>query len=84
MVQLLLKLVARGGEKWWDLRGGQRWDLDDRGGQLEWIEICGEFDGETFGCGKGGFGRKDEEVGGQRVDYSASGQVVELKPKVEN
>lgn len=51
---------------------------------MEWIEICGEFDGETFGCGKGGFGRKDEEVGGQRVDYSASGQVVELKLKVEN
>jgi hypothetical protein len=68
--------AAAGGDRWWDLRGGKGGVWTDRGEWLEWNEVCGAFDEEVFGDGKGEFGREKEEVGGQKVVYNRFGQVV--------
>jgi hypothetical protein len=77
------KAAARGGDKWWDLRGGKGGVWTDKGQWLEWNEVCGAFDEEVFRDGKGEFGKESEEVGGQKVVYNAFGQVVEGKVSVE-
>jgi hypothetical protein len=58
------------------LRGGKGGVWTDRGEWLEWNEVCGAFDEEVFGDGKGEFGREKEDVGGQKVVYNRFGQVV--------
>jgi hypothetical protein len=68
--------AAAGGDRWWDLRGGKGGVWTDRGEWLEWNEVCGAFDEEVFGDGKGEFGREKEEMGGQKVVYNRFGQVV--------
>jgi hypothetical protein len=61
--------AQEGGEKWWDLRGGKGGVWTDRGEWLDWNEVCGAFDSEVFGDGKGEFGYEDESIGGQKVEY---------------
>jgi hypothetical protein len=77
------KAAAGGGDRWWDLRGGKGGVWTDKGEWLEWNEVCGEFNEEVFGDGKGEFGREPEELGGQKVVYNAFGQVVQGKFKVD-
>ncbi|KUJ15336.1 uncharacterized protein LY89DRAFT_719906 [Mollisia scopiformis] len=78
--------AAKGGDQWWDLRGGKGGVWTDRGEWLEWNEVCGAFDEKVFGDDKGEFMREKEEVGGQKVVYKF-GQVVQgklPKPKPSN
>lgn len=65
-----------GGDKWWDLRGGKGGIWTGKGEWLEWNEVCGVYDNEVFGDGKGEFGREDEKDGGQGVQYDKFGNIV--------
>lgn len=69
-----------GGDKWWDLRGGKGGIWTGKGEWLEWNEVCGVYDNEVFGDGKGEFGREAVKNGGQGVQYDKFGNIVSGKP----
>lgn len=50
------KTGAGGEEKWWDFRLGKGGAWMDDGTWLPWNKVCGGFEDEVFGDGKGRFG----------------------------
>ncbi|KFY85603.1 hypothetical protein V500_08257 [Pseudogymnoascus sp. VKM F-4518 (FW-2643)] len=51
--------AARGGELWWDFRGGKGGIWTDKGEFLEWQEVCGQYDETVFGDKMGKLGEED-------------------------
>jgi hypothetical protein len=47
-----------GEEKWWDFRPGKGGVWMDDGTWVPWNKVCGEFEDEVFGDGKGRFGEE--------------------------
>ncbi|OBT95053.1 hypothetical protein VE01_07356 [Pseudogymnoascus verrucosus] len=52
--------AARGGEYWWDFRGGKGGIWTDKGEFLEWQEVCGQYDEAVFGDKMGKLGEEDK------------------------
>ena len=51
--------AARGGQTWWDSRGGRGGVWTDRGEWLAWGEVCKGCEDEVFMDGKGVWGREE-------------------------
>ncbi|KAH0537015.1 hypothetical protein FGG08_006150 [Glutinoglossum americanum] len=64
--------AGMGGQKWWDMRGGKGGVWTDKGEWMSWEEICGGFEEEVFGDGRGSWG----EDGGNRKVYNSWGKLV--------
>jgi hypothetical protein len=75
------KAAAGGGDKWWDLRGVVCGQI--RGSGWTGMRFVGLLTRRFLGMGKGNLGRRVRELGGQKVVYSAFGQAVEGKVRVE-
>ncbi len=54
--------AAKGGQTWWDSRGGRGGVWTDNKVWMGWGDVCGGFEGEVFGDGKGVWGREEGEV----------------------
>ncbi|OBT82643.1 hypothetical protein VE02_07905 [Pseudogymnoascus sp. 03VT05] len=65
--------AARGGEYWWDFRGGKGGIWTDKGEFLEWQEVCGQYDEAVFGDKMGKLG--EEEKVAQPV-YNKFGKII--------
>jgi hypothetical protein len=50
------KMTAGDDEQWWFFRDGKGGVWTDDGTWLHWNEVCGDFEEEVFGDGKGTFG----------------------------
>ena len=58
----------------------------DKGEWLEWNQVCGAFDAEVFGDGKGVFGHEDDVKGKVKAVYNSFGQLIagqEVKEEVK-
>ncbi|KFY23695.1 hypothetical protein V493_05677 [Pseudogymnoascus sp. VKM F-4281 (FW-2241)] len=52
--------AVRGGDLWWDFRGGKGGIWTDKGEYLEWQEVCGQYDETVFGDKMGKLGEEDK------------------------
>lgn len=64
--------ASRGGQKWWDSRGGRGGVWTDNGSWMEWGQVCKGVEKEVFGDGKGVW---MEEEGKRRV-VNSFGKVI--------
>ena len=64
-----------------DVRGGRGGVWTDKGQWIEWNEVCGAFDEELFGDGKGIFGHEDDGTseGKTKAVYNSFGQLIAMK-----
>lgn len=54
--------AAKGGQTWWDMRGGRGGVWTDRATWMGWGEVCKGSEEEVFGDGKGVWGREEGEI----------------------
>jgi hypothetical protein len=65
-------------DEWWDTRGGKGGAWTDSGKWLGWNEVCGGFEEQVFGDGRGMFGQEGVDQHGEGVV-----QIDKEKEKVE-
>ena len=53
--------AAKGGQTWWDSRGGRGGVWTDRGEWLGWEEVCAGYEEPVFKDGKGPWGKEEGE-----------------------
>lgn len=54
--------AAKGGQTWWDTRGGRGGVWTDNRNWMEWGDVCKGVEEELFGDGKGVFGKEEGEI----------------------